>query len=1173
MLWRMPGGLLVRVLGPVEIGAGDDPLPVRRLLERGLVVRLALARGVVVSDQRLAADLWDDGSDGSDGSDALIARLRVVVSRLRRTLGPAGGAVVRSAGGYRIAADVVDLRAAGGAADRVRTALRASDHDAVRRATVEALGAWRGSALSDLRALPFARSEGERLDAWRSELTTQRLAAEVALGAGGELVGELTELAARDPLHEPVRGMLAVALYRAGRQADALAEVAALRRALADELGVDPTADTVALELRLLRQDPDLRPPTPAPAPPPPDTPSTTDIRPALARGLVGRRTELVALAHHLDDALAGRPAVVLVEGGPGSGRTRLLEALAHLGEQHGTTVCWGRSTAVGGTPAFWPWRQALRRWKQRTPSETVASVLTRTGGAIRRIVPELAPEIDAAPPAGPVAAALDPDDRFGVFEHVVAFLDAASALPGPGLVLLLDDLHLADLASLLLLAHVARSGIASRLLIAASLRAGELGHDAAEARAEVIRQPASGTIELTGLGPAAVAEQLALVLGRECDPQVAADVARRTGGNPLFVREIGRATGAGDDGMPAAIRDAVRRRIDALPAAAREVLSAAAVLGGEVEADLVAAALGAPVLEVLDALDEAATAGFLEAEHPHGYRFAHDIVRDAVGLDLGGGRRARLHLRAAEHLESVGAVEHRVAHHRLEALPLGDRERAVHAATAAADLALRQFAFEDAVGLYDRAIAAASASDAGRGELLVGKARAQHLSHDVAGAMQTCEAAAALAEHLDDPGLLGRAALVLHDVGDAAWLSTTSRWCRTALAGLPPGDGPVRAQLMAQLAVASVWDDDRISADHAVTVDATGSAALAMADRLGDPAATYTALRARQLARSGPEGTHERLGLGGRMLGLVHDVGDPAELWGRLWRFDALVQLGHVDEADEELDLLEQVVGRMRQPLPHWHLVRSRAALLSARGRFAEARVAADEAVQVALRGRHRSAEYPAHALRLSIGLLTGDPVDPVVFEVERYQPPPRLLSMMAAEWHATHGDVQEARRIRARLPRPEDVALKPFMHVLFHATSGSLAAALGDRSAADHAYTRLLPHADLHVAAGAGVSASGGSVQRVLGVLAGALDRTDDAIDHLRAAVAANDASGLAPSLALAQRRLADQLRRRSLAGDVEEAATLAATASATFARLGMPSQDRPGTATVAGLERPVR
>ncbi|WP_226364520.1 BTAD domain-containing putative transcriptional regulator [Pseudonocardia sp. ICBG162] len=1128
----MVGHLRLRVLGPVEIGDGDTAVVVRRPLERGLLVRLALARGVVVPDGMLAADLWDD-------DEGTVERLRVVVSRLRRTLGPAGAAVVRAGGGYRVDADVPDLRAMTAAAERADAAARAGDHATARAAAGEALGCWRGPALSDLRSLPFARAEADRLDGRRVELTVARLAAEQASGDGAPVPAELVELAARHPLHEPLRGMLAVGLYRAGRQADALAELAGLRRTLADELGVDPTAATTRLELRLLRQDPDL---LPAPAPPPaPAGRAGAAVAPAPDTGLVGRDAELAVLAGALDRALAGEPAVVLVEGGPGIGRTRLLEAAGVLAAARGIPAATGRAVAGGGAPVFGPWRRALERWAREVGPAVAGPVLAGAPEPVARVLPELG---GTPPPPGPAPSG--PDERLGLFEHVAALVaDAADA--GPGLVLLLDDLHLADPASLMLLGHVARTDRRCPLLVVVSLTDGALDDDRAAARAALLRAPATVRIAPAGLPADAVAVLLRRESGRAPDEATVAAVVRRTGGNPLFVRELARVPDSAAQELPAAVRDVVAGRLAVHSAPVREVLVAAAVLGGGVDADLVAAVTGTAVVDVLDRLDDAVAAGLLAPDH----HFAHEIVRDAVVLQAARGTRARIHLRAAEHLDATGGDGAALAHHRLAALPLGDRAAAVRAATAAADLALHRFAFEEAAALLERALAAGPGGPPERAALLLDRARAQYLGHDVAGAVRSCEDAAALAAHLDDPELLGRAATLLPEVGDAGWLATSRRWCRTALAGLPDADSPLRARLTAQLAAASAWDDDRAGPDRVV---ATGTAALAMGERVGDPAACAIALRALQLARSGPAGTRPRLDLGDRMTALADGLGDSAELWGRLWRFDALVQLGRTADAEAELDLLEPVVARMRRPLPHWHLVRNRACLLSARGRFTEARAAADEAIRLAERGHHPAAEYPAHALRTSIAMLTGDPLDPRLPAIERQQPPPRLLTMLTALWQARHGDAEEAAALYEQLPRPETVALRPFMEVLFHATSGGLAAALGDDRAADHAYAALSPWAELHVAAGAGVAWTEGSVHGVLGVIAGARGRTGDAVDHLRAAVAADAAAGLLPHACLARARLAAALRRRGDAGDRAEADALAAEAAGTAARLGL-------------------
>ncbi|HEY0577424.1 MAG TPA: BTAD domain-containing putative transcriptional regulator [Pseudonocardia sp.] len=275
----------VLVLGPTLVRAGDTVLPVDRPLERALLVRLAMGRGTAVPDQRLAGDLWGDRELGRP-----VERLRVVVSRLRSSLGPHAGLISRSAAGYRLASAPTDLVRAEAAAERLHAAERIGDHAKVRDASATALAYWRGPALADLRMIRYARVEGERLDDWRLTLTVARLGAELHLGAAGAVTAELSALVAEHPLHEPLTGLLALALYRTGRQADALARLARLRRALADELGVNPGPESARLELRLLRQDPSLLPtPTPVNLEPTAPTillPRRLDVPRATAAGL-----------------------------------------------------------------------------------------------------------------------------------------------------------------------------------------------------------------------------------------------------------------------------------------------------------------------------------------------------------------------------------------------------------------------------------------------------------------------------------------------------------------------------------------------------------------------------------------------------------------------------------------------------------------------------------------------------------------------------------------------------------------------------------------------------------------------------------------------------------------------------------------------------------------------
>lgn len=689
----------------------------------------------------------------------------------------------------------------------------------------------------------------------------------------------------------------------------------------------------------------------------------------------------------------------------------------------------------------------------------------------------------------------------------------------------MLDDLHWADTASLLLLAHLVRNVRDARLLVTGALRplearrAGEPG----EVLAEIGRQRSITRIDLVGVTPTEVGEQLTHTLGRRPDDATVATVAQRSAGNPLFVQEIGRLLAShtqpgpdadADEGrVPAAVRAVIVERLGHLSPSCRELLARAAVVSVDIEPHLLAAIADTGLDAVLSGLDEALAAGIVvRSRLSAGYRFEHDLVRDSLRLEVPTAARARAHLRAAEHLIATDVDGHRseIAHHRLESLPVGDPLAALEATGRAAELALRQLAFEDAAALYGRALDAtrgARVDGRARGRLLVEKARAEHLAGDVNAATASVEEAAALAQQADDAEGLARTAVVVPDVSSPEWLPRVDAWCQEALARLDPTDSPLRSQLLAQQALAwtftgRVEDMDTVSAESL-----------------------------------------------------------------------AMVQLGRIDEAESELDRLEPLVTRMRQPLGRWHLARSRAAILAGRGRFADALAATDEATALAEWGQHHITLMGSEAVRVVVATLTGtDLVSSSTWAAVLHMPMPLgpLMRLSRAELSLALGRPDEAAELCERLP-PPSWRPPPFFTPTYHAYRGAVAAGLGDSAAAEAAYERLLPHASVHVASGAGVILTRGSTEKFIGISAAGCGRLDDAVDHLRAAVAANRDAGLLACTTDSQGALAEVLRRRGGPGDRDDAFTVATEARATAKRLGMAPAQAQAEAVLADLGRP--
>jgi DNA-binding SARP family transcriptional activator len=251
-----------RVLGPLEVEVGGRLLPLRGRRQRGLLVLLVLNANEVVPDDRLLEDLWGDEPPSSGR-----AALRVRVSQLRKALGEGGSALMTRPPGYvlHVEPDRIDSRLFERLVGVGRTQLAEGAAELASMTLREALGLWRGPPLADVAYESFAQGEISRLEELRLAALEERVEADLALGRHAELVGELEALVAAEPLRERLRGQLMLALYRSGRQADALAAYREARQSLVEELGIEPSRALSDLEAAILRQDRDLEPPQTAP--------------------------------------------------------------------------------------------------------------------------------------------------------------------------------------------------------------------------------------------------------------------------------------------------------------------------------------------------------------------------------------------------------------------------------------------------------------------------------------------------------------------------------------------------------------------------------------------------------------------------------------------------------------------------------------------------------------------------------------------------------------------------------------------------------------------------------------------------------------------------------------------------------------------------------------------
>ena len=290
-----------RLLGPLEVLHDGAEVPVRGARQRELLALLLLHAGQVVSNDRLMDALWGERQP-SAGATAL----RVRVSQLRKALGPGGGRLVTRAPGYALLVEPgeLDLQRFERALDRAAAALPDDPAAAAAHAST-ALSLWRGAPLADVAYSSYAQAAVARLEELRAVALELRVEAELALGHHAQVVGELQQLVAEHPLRERLWGQLMLALYRDGRQADALAVYRAARRRLVEEVGIEPGPGLRALETAILAQDPSLAPGAQAPQSAPrravlalidPHAPEAASA--ALAERLARRNGhELIALA------------------------------------------------------------------------------------------------------------------------------------------------------------------------------------------------------------------------------------------------------------------------------------------------------------------------------------------------------------------------------------------------------------------------------------------------------------------------------------------------------------------------------------------------------------------------------------------------------------------------------------------------------------------------------------------------------------------------------------------------------------------------------------------------------------------------------------------------------------------------------------------------------------
>ena len=673
---------------------------------------------------------------------------------------------------------------------------------------------------------------------------------------------------------------------------------------------------------------------------------------------LFGRGAELNELNRMWRDACGGRRAVAVIVGEPGIGKTRLAAELCRGAYAEGAAVLLGRCYEDSIVP-YQSFVEALRHHVSETPLDELRLQVGPHRPVLARLIPELA---DPAPQSTTRTTAGSPEaEQFQLFDSVASLLGAISE--EHPLILVLDDLHWADVPTLLLLRHVVRATEGSSLLILGTYRQTEVdeAHPLAHAIAELRRARALATVTLGGLGEGEVAELVASQLAGAAPAMVARSIVERTQGNPFFVEEILRDVGPDDDvsdaltRIPDSVKDLLLRRLRRLDEGCKRLLSIAAVAGHEFALGVLELVAGGAAEEIAEGLEPAIAAQVIH-ESPTAvgqYSFAHALIRETIYEQISLTRRAQLHRRIGEAIEGAlgGAAQQRAGSLAYHFSAAGDARKAGEYHSQAAAAAALVYAIEPAMAHYTAALEAGAKlgldptrEPALRG-LLLERGKMRYRTGDVSGAHRDFEAVLAAARRAGDrAGELE----ALNELGIVSLRSDLGAAARSHEAALE-----IARELGDVAAETSALDRLSVISSHLLQLDRAlelGERALELARGTGDEIVTGRAIDSIKLAALQLGDLRRLEALTAELEPLWRERGD---LWYLQWTLleSAFVPLGaaHWEEAKERLAAATAINRRVHDPLAEMLILDASCWLNRSRGAYQDALEAGRQAVALA--------------------------------------------------------------------------------------------------------------------------------------------------------------------------------------------------------------------------------
>jgi DNA-binding winged helix-turn-helix (wHTH) protein len=876
----------------------------------------------------------------------------------------------------------------------------------------------------------------------------------------------------------------------------------------------------------------------------PPQAARTSAPPPPLAAPLpgagpfVGRTVALGRLQAALQRTKSGRGGACALLGEAGIGKTRAAEVLEAQAADAGFLVSWGRCHVFGDAPPLWPWLQVVRSCESQLPSSLASQPLERSlRGATEADEADGEPDDEARSGGGlDLHAQSAWHATLAWMSEVTKQISAAQ----PWLIVL-EDVQWADAATLELLAHVIAEATQQRLLLVLTARDVELPSDPRSRRAleYVLGHRDCERIELTRLEEPDIAAYTAQIFGSS-DGALTKAVFAKSEGNPFFMVELlrpwvdGPTPAASELTLSGYALDIVRQALRRLDALAREVLSAASVVGRSFDLGLLATVTHRSGEQLIEILEDAMTSHVIVAareSHTH-FVFGHDLIRRVLYEDLPSISRVRLHQQVADALEarSGAASSTEIAHHLLSALPSGDVEKAVAAAQRAVGAAARIGAYADACVFLRRALEALRLRPQADPQLTC------RLLYDLA----RCERAAGepgFAGHFEDAVRLAMKhgyAEVLFAAGQrmsgspgAVPMPNTLAVLEAARAALAKTDHRRRAIVLAHLAWTPPYSQDAAQVEQL----------LAEAERLAEhstDSAKRTVLRARLYFAGGPDDHERALGIAAQMEQMA-STRDGDRMKRALWmlepllgRIIALLQRGEFAQAQRALDAFGTAARELQHAELIWHYERMGVVLRMNAGEFELARRRLTELKQQAdrlqLHGRkaiegadwgelfRQTTDVTRFAAQFARG-LAADPADSPNVQAGKL----RIMVELGMLDEARAG--LEARSPRELLTLPKS---RDYLSTLAHLAFASVATK--SLRHAEVLYELLQPYP--HACVAALSCHCHGVVSHFLAILSRALGDRVRALGHFESALADQERLGLQPQLARSRLELGSML-----------------------------------------------